>query len=124
VTKYRRRVFNHGILTDCENTIREVCDNLDAELVESNGETDHVDLLLSYPPTVAISDPVRRLKGATALRIRADYTGRCNQTPMHRHLWTPSYLAVSAGRAPLAIIKQYIENQAHPLWRAGRPTPD
>jgi putative transposase len=114
VTKYRRRVFNHTILTDCENTIREVCDNLDGELVEFNGETDHVHLLGSYPPTVAISDPVRRLKGATALRMRADYTGRCNQTRIHRNLWTPSHSAVSAGGAPLATIKHYIENQAHP----------
>jgi len=113
-TKYRRRVINHAILTDSANTTREVCDNLGAELVESNGETDHVHLLGSYPPTVAISDLVRRLKGATALRMRADYTGRCNQTRMHGHLWTPSYSAVSAGGAPLAIIKHYIENQAHP----------
>jgi putative transposase len=64
---------------------------------------------------VAISDLGRRLKGATALRTRADYTGRRNQTRMHGHYWTPSYLAVPAGAAALAIIKQYLENQARPL---------
>jgi REP element-mobilizing transposase RayT len=31
VTKYRRRVFNHAMLTDCEDTLREVCTTLDAE---------------------------------------------------------------------------------------------
>jgi putative transposase len=33
---------------------------------------------------------------------------------MHGHLWSPSYFAASAGGAPLAIIKQYIEQQKRP----------
>lgn len=38
VTKYRRRVLGHAMLTDCEDTLRDVCTVLGAELVESNGE--------------------------------------------------------------------------------------
>jgi len=115
VTKYRRRVFNNAMLTDCETTLREVCVALGAELVEFNGEPDHVHLLVRYPPALPISEFVRRLKGATARRMRRDYTGRCNRARMHGHFWTPSYFAVSAGGAPLSIIKQYIENQSRPL---------
>jgi putative transposase len=92
-----------------------VCGDLGATLVEFNGEPDHGHLLVSYPPTLAISTLVRRLKGATALRMRQDHTGRCNRARMHGHFWTPSYFAVSAGGAPLLIIKQCIENQARPL---------
>ena len=33
---------------------------------------------------------------------------------MHGHLWSPSYFAASAEGAPLAIIKQYIEQQKRP----------
>jgi putative transposase len=33
---------------------------------------------------------------------------------MHGHLWSPSYVAASCGGAPLAIIKQYIEQQQRP----------
>jgi putative transposase len=115
VTKYPRRVFNDAILTDCDNTLRDVCDTLGAELVEFNGEPDHVHLLVSYPPTAAISDLVRRrLKGAAARHMPAANTGRSNHARTHRHFCTPSYFAVSAGGAPLSIIKQYIENQARP----------
>jgi putative transposase len=42
VTKYRRAVFTDAMLTYCETTMRGVCDDLGAELVEFNGETDHV----------------------------------------------------------------------------------
>ena len=90
VTKYRRRVFTGAMLTYCENTMRSVCEDLDAELVEFNGEADHVHLLVAYPPTLAISTPVQRLKGHT-------------------------YFAVSCGGAPPPIIKQYTAGHARPL---------
>ncbi|VBA37270.1 hypothetical protein LAUMK13_01552 [Mycobacterium innocens] len=66
VTKYRRRIFTRGMLTFCEHTLRMVCTGLDVELVEFNVEADHVHLLVAYPPTVAISTPVQRLKGRAA----------------------------------------------------------
>src|SRR5665811_22619 len=105
------------MLADTEDIMRATCAALGAELVEFNAEADHVHLLIDYPPTLAIADLVPRLKGASARRLRADHTGRCDRAPMHGHFWTPSYFVVSCGGAPLAIIKQYIENQARPLRR-------
>ena len=115
VTKYRRRVFTGQMLTFCEHTMRAVCAELDVELVEFNGEPDHVHLLLAYPPTLAISVPAQRLKGRTAYAVRREYTGVCVRARMPGHLWSPSYFAVSCGAAPLSLIKQYIDGQARPL---------
>lgn len=42
VTKNRHRVFTEAMLTYCENTMRAVCADLGAELVEFNGEADHL----------------------------------------------------------------------------------
>ena len=89
VTKYRRRIFTDAMLTHCEDTLRDICTALRAELEEFNGEADHVHLPVQYPPAPAISELVRRLKGPTAPRMRADYTGRCNRARMHGHYWTP-----------------------------------
>jgi putative transposase len=88
---------------------------LDVELVEFNGEADHVHLLVAYPPTLAIRTLVQRLKGRTAYAVRREYTGACLRARMRGHLWSPSYFAVSCGGAPLSIIKQYINRQARPL---------
>jgi putative transposase len=115
VTKYRRRVFTDAMLTFTENTMRGVCADLNAELVEFNGEPDHVHLLMAYPPTVAISVLAQRLKGHTAYAVRREFTGACVRARMRGHLWSPSYFAVSCGGAPLSIIMQYIEGQARPL---------
>jgi putative transposase len=115
VTKYRRPVICDAMLTFTENTLHGVCADLRAELVEFNGEADHVHLLVAYPPTLAISVLAQRLKGRTAYVVRYKYTGACVRARMRRHLWSPSYFAVSSGGAPSSIRKQYIDGQARPL---------
>jgi putative transposase len=47
VTKYRRPVFTDAMLTFCEHPMRDVCADLDAELIEFNGEAEHVHLLVA-----------------------------------------------------------------------------
>ena len=103
------------MLTFCEHTMRIVCVEPDVELVEFKGEADHVHLLVHYPPTLAISTLVQRLKGRTAYPVRREFTCACVRARMRGHLWSPSYFAVSCGGAPLSIIKQYIDGQARPL---------
>jgi len=66
--------------------MRVVCAELDAELVEFNGEADHVHLLVAYPATLAISTLVQRLKGRTAYAMPREYTGACVRARMRGHL--------------------------------------
>jgi hypothetical protein len=94
---------------DLENS-----DDLFLELLRvRNRRTVH--LLVHYPPKVAVSKLVNSLKGVSARRIRQEFTGRINRAIMHGHLWSPSYLSASCGGAPLAIVRQYIEQQKRPL---------
>jgi REP element-mobilizing transposase RayT len=46
----------------------DVCNKFDAQLVEFDGEKDHVHLLVLYPPRVAISTLVNSLKGVSLFR--------------------------------------------------------
>lgn len=114
VTKYRRRLFAAAMLDFCENTMAGVCSELGAELAEFNGEPDHVHLLVAYPPTLAVSTLVRRLKGRSSYLIRREYTGICVRARTRSRLWSPSYFAASCGGAPLEVIKRYIESQDRP----------
>lgn len=102
VTKYRRGVFTDEMLTRCEEIMRKVCEDFEAELKEFNGERDHVHLLVHYPPKVAVSKLVNSLKGVSARRIRQEFTGRINRAIMHGHLWSTSYFSASCEGAPLA----------------------
>jgi len=48
----------------------DVCKDFEAELVEFNGEKDHVHLLVNYPPKVAVSNLVNSLKGVSLRLLR------------------------------------------------------
>lgn len=110
ITKYRRDVLSELAIRDLEQIFRKVCNNFEAELVECNGEDDHVHLLVNYPPKIALSKMVNSLKGVSSRKLRdmrPEITGRYRKGI----LWSPSYFAGSCGGAPLDVIKQYIENQ-------------
>ncbi|WP_424734599.1 IS200/IS605 family transposase [Mycobacterium sp.] len=49
VTNYRRPVLTDAMLT-FDQTMRGVCAQLAAKLVEFNSEADHLHLLVAYPP--------------------------------------------------------------------------
>lgn len=110
VTKYRRNVLTHDMLTDMEAIMRDVCQDFDATLMEFNGEDDHVHLLVSYPPKVALSTLINSLKGVSSRRLRTKYDIKTHRN----HLWSPSYYAASSGGAPLETLKQYIQQQRRP----------
>jgi len=55
MTKYRRGVFTRQILDDLQDIFSRVCTDFESELVEFDGEDDHVHLLVNYPSKVAIS---------------------------------------------------------------------
>lgn len=112
VTKYRRRVFSAEHLEFMRGVLLSVCDDLGADLVEFNGEEEHVHLLVEYPPSVAVSSLVNSLKGVSSRMVRKEFPS----IPTHRkHLWSPSYFASSCGGAPLSVLRTYIENQRTPV---------
>ncbi|MDJ0573891.1 MAG: IS200/IS605 family transposase [Xenococcaceae cyanobacterium MO_234.B1] len=114
VTKYRKKVFTNEILQDLEVIFKDVCQNFETELVSMNGETEHIHLLLNYPPKVSISKLVNSLKGVSSRLIRKQHP-ELKTSYWKGGLWSPSYFASSCGGAPLSIIKQYIEQQTRPL---------
>src|SRR3989304_8505929 len=114
VTKYRRKVFTKQILEELRTIFTAVCTDFEANLVEFEGEGDHVHLLINYPPKVAVSKLVNSLKGVSSRLIRKKKYPNILRALWGDNFWSPSYFAGSCGGAPLAIIRQYIEQQQSP----------
>jgi putative transposase len=114
VTKYRRKVFDGDALQRLQAIFERVCRDFQAQLVEMNGQAEHVHLLIHYPPKHSVSSLVNSLKGVSSrlLRIERPDMGK---RYWHNVLRSPSYFAASCGGAPLSIIKQYVEQQETPL---------
>jgi putative transposase len=115
VTKYRDKVFTEAHLKRMEEIMRAVCADFECELVEFNGENNHVHLLVNFPPKVALSKLVNSLKGVSSRRLRQEYPELVRHYWRAQRLWSGSYFAGSVGGAPLSIVRQYIEQQNHPL---------
>ncbi|WTI42265.1 IS200/IS605 family transposase [Streptomyces sp. NBC_00589] len=65
VTKFRHNVFTDDHLVRMEEIMRSVCADFECELVEFNGEDNHVHLLVNFPPKVAVTKLVNSLKGVS-----------------------------------------------------------
>jgi len=115
VTKYRRNVFTKQILEELRRIFVDVCTDFEADLIEFEGEKNHVHLLVNYPPKVAVSKLVNSLKGVSSRLIRKKQYPSIQQALWGDHLWSPSYFAGACGGAPLSVIRQYIEQQDSPL---------
>lgn len=111
VTKYRRKILTAESLKTLESAFSDVAQKMGFEVKEFNGESDHIHVLLEYPPKLSISQMVNALKGVSSRR----YGQAGHPKPYGKpSLWSPSYFVSSVGGAPLEILKSYIENQEKP----------
>jgi putative transposase len=114
LTKYRRCVFDGEAVEHLKHIFSKVCTDFGAQLVQLDGETNHVHLLVNYPPKVSVSSLVNSLKGVSSYVLRRQLP-RMAKCYLKNVLWSPSYFAASCGGAPLEVIKRYIDQQATPI---------
>ncbi|WP_420882160.1 IS200/IS605 family transposase [Rhizobium gallicum] len=94
VTKYRRDVRSEPAIRDLRRIFAKLCRDFEAELIECDGEDDHVPLLVHYPLKIALSKLVNSRKGVSSRRLREsrpEITGRYYKGV----LWSPSSFAAS-----------------------------
>jgi putative transposase len=115
VTKYRHKAFSNRHLTRLEEVMRALYADFEAELVEFNSESNHVHLLVNFPPKVAISKLVNSLKGVSSRRIRQEFPELARHYWRAQRLWSDSYFAGSVAGAPISVLRQYIEQQNQPV---------
>ena len=117
ITKYRGKMFAQTELKRLEEIFHNVCCQFEVELKEFNGEEDHVHLLVNYPPKVQLSKLINSLKGVSSRRLKTEFQTIREHWICKRSgsLWSPSYFAGSLGGAPLAVLKQYTEQQNRPI---------
>jgi putative transposase len=108
--KYRRKVLVNAIASRLKEIIRQTVEAKQAELLELEVMPDHVHLLVEVDPQFGIHRLVKLIKGRTSMLLRQEFPALKKRLPA---LWTNRYFVSTVGGAPLAVIRQYIENQKH-----------
>ena len=110
ITKYLKPALGKDIGTRVRDLIRMICASLDVEIVKGNISRDHVHLLVSVLPTLAVSRLVQRMKGLIVRKLLLENKG-LNKVFWGRHLWGRGYFVASTGNVTEEMIAHYIENQ-------------
>ena len=112
-TKKRRKLFTGVMIEQLREAFESACVKLECELIEMDGEQDHVHLLISYPPKLSISVMVNNLKAVSSRMLRLQNTHLTRQSKTSA-LWSRSYFACTAGGATIETLKAYVESQSTP----------
>lgn len=119
VTKYRKAVLTDQLLTELEAIFSSILKTRGGELLQFNGEKDHVHLLVSYKPSISVSNLIANLKATSSKMMwhnRHDYlkTKYWNAHQEKRVLWTGSYFIASCGGVTIEQLRKYVEQQDRP----------
>lgn len=82
-----------------------ICRTHGVKALQIGGVDDHVHLLLGVPPTLALSDLVKRLKGESSKWLSAEIKG------MKGFAWQAGYGAFTVGKSQIADTVRYIQTQ-------------
>ena len=109
VTKYRKPVLRGEIAIRLRELVRQTCATLDVYIVSGHVSPDHVHLLVSVPPSISVSELVKRIKGRSRRRMQEEF-GELKRQYWGKHLWARGYFAVSTGNVTDEVIQQYIQD--------------
>ena len=105
----RRPLLQDAVATALRDHLVETSARADLTLLAVHIEPEHVHVLLSLRPDMAVATAVQRLKGASSRRLRQDFP--------HLHawqqeaLWSTGYFVRSLGDVSVAQAKAYLDRQ-------------
>ena len=109
VTKYRYPVLTGDLKVRCRDLLRQVCMTLDVRILKGVVSKDHVHMHVDYPPTLCVSDLVKRLKGRSSRLLQREYPS-LKKRYWGRHFWAIGYGCWSTGNITDEMVNKYLEH--------------
>ncbi|MDO8545279.1 MAG: IS200/IS605 family transposase [Opitutaceae bacterium] len=109
-TKYRKAVLFGEVALRVRELIREICAVQEVTILKGHVSKDHVHLFVGYPPHLAVSKLVQRLKGKSLYALLSEYT-EMRRKFWGQRLWARGYFAASSGNVTDEVVMGYIAGQ-------------
>ena len=90
--------------------IRQICQQNEVTILKGHVSKDHIHVLVSSPPSLAVSKLVQKLKGASSHKMFSEFAHLRKQY-WGQHLWARGYFVATTGTITDEMIKEYIEHQ-------------
>lgn len=109
--KYRHPILTEEVETDLINIINKIAEDNNFQILECNGDKDHIHLLINCSPQHYIPDMIKALKGVSARLLMKKYGDELKKKLWGGHLWNPSYFIATVSENTEEQIRDYIKSQ-------------
>jgi putative transposase len=79
VTKYGRKAFTNEMLARLASILKELLSKWDCEVIEFNGESDHIYVLFRYTSQTDLPKFINNVKSFTSRYLRKEFAKHLNQ---------------------------------------------
>ena len=110
VTKYRRNVIDDAVSDRLREIFDYIAPTYKITVQEWNHDSDHLHILFRAHPKSEISKFLNAYKAASSRLIKKEFPYICDKL-WQGFFWSRSFCLLTAGGAPLEVMKQYIESQ-------------
>ena len=110
VVKYRRNVFNDDMSDYARDIFAKIAPDYNITLLEWNHDGDHVHVMFKAQPNSELSKFINAYKSASSRLIKKDFPA-VKKRLWEQNFWSQSFCLLTAGGAPIEVIKEYIESQ-------------
>ena len=109
VTKYRYAVLTGDVQKRCRDILVQVCNSEDVHILKGVVSKDHIHMHVEYPPSISVSDLVKRLKGRSSRLLQEEYPA-LRKRYWGRHFWAVGYGVWSTGVITDEMVQEYLEH--------------
>ena len=109
VTKYRYHVLKGDVQHRCRDLIIQICNAENVNILKGVVSKDHVHIYVEYPPSLSVSDMVKRIKGRTSRLLQQEFPA-LGKKYWGRHFWAVGYGAWSTGNITDEMVQEYLEH--------------
>ena len=113
VTKYRYHVLKGDVQKRCRDLIVQICDAEDIRILKGVVSKDHVHMHIEYPPSLSVSDIVKKLKGRTSRKLQMEFKA-LSKRYWGKHFWAIGYGVWSTGNVTQDMVDEYLEHHRNP----------
>jgi putative transposase len=110
ITKYRKKLLRVDGAIRLRHLVRDICSELEVEIIKGHVNTDHVHLFVSCPPHVSASDLMQRIKGKSSRKLLQQFS-HLNKECWGRHLGARGFFVASSGVVTDEAIIESIRSQ-------------
>jgi len=110
VVKYRRQVLDDDISERAKEIFSYISPKYGIVLEEWNHDLDHVHIMFRAKPATEISKFINAYKSASSRLLKKEFP-QIRERLWKEYFWSKSFCLLSAGGAPVEVIREYIESQ-------------